>query len=273
MEEQFTLTEEDLKLLNSKVGLTHLLSQKGDILDYKKALRYVRYDVRLHELQTELIKLQNWVINNNKKIVIIFEGRDAAGKGGAIRRITEFINPRHFNILALPKPTEEEEGQWYFQRYINYLPKQGEIVFFDRSWYNRAVVEPVNKFCTQEEYKTFLNQVNSFEEMLIDSGTYLMKFYFSISKEEQEKRFKEIKSSPLKKWKMTKVDEKAQTLWDTYTQYKKRMFKKTDSAHAPWTIIKANKKTKARIEVIEHILDRIPYSDKNDKLIANQESN
>lgn len=271
MDNNINMTKEDLEILNSKSGITHLLSQKNKDLDFKKALRFVKYENRLHELQTELIKLQNWVIENNKKVVVIFEGRDAAGKGGAIRRITEFINPRYFRIMALPKPTEEEKGQWYFQRYISHLPKSGEIVFFDRSWYNRAIVEPVNKFCTQEEYKTFLNQVNHFEEMLIDSDTFLIKFYFSISKEEQAIRFKEIKASPLKKWKMTKVDEKAQDLWDIYTQYKKRMFKETDSPHAPWTIIKANKKTKARIEAMEKFLERIPYDGKSKEIVDHLE--
>ena len=186
--------------------------------------------------------MQNWVINEGKKVVILFEGRDSAGKGGAIRRITAHINPRHYKIVALPKPTVEEEGQWYFQRYVNKLPKPGEIVFFDRSWYNRAGVEPVMDFCTQEEYEIFMRQVNNFEQMIIESNTYLIKFYFSISKEEQSRRFKEIKSSPLKKWKMTSVDEKAQELWDKYTKYKKRMFAKTNTKLCPWVIIKADKK-------------------------------
>jgi polyphosphate kinase 2 len=205
------------------------------------------------------VSLQNWVIEGNRKVVILFQGRDAAGKGGAIRRLTAHINPRHYRIVALPKPTEEEQGQWYFQRYVNRLPKPGEIVFFDRSWYNRAVVEPVNGFCTQEQYHTFMGQVNDFERMLTESGTYLIKFYLSISKEEQAKRFADIRQSPLKRWKLTPVDERAQELWDEYTAYKERMFEKTNTAHAPWIIIEADRKTEARIAVAEHILERIPY--------------
>ena len=161
-------------------------------------------------------------------------GRDAAGKGGAIRRITAHINPRYYRKVALPKPTVEEEGQWYFQRYVNRLPKPGEIVFFDRSWYNRAVVgKPVNDFCTKEQYEKFMGQVNEFERMIFESGTFFIKFYFSISKEEQARRFKEIKASPLKRWKMTRVDENAQKLWNKYTRYKNEMFKKNEHRIVP----------------------------------------
>jgi polyphosphate kinase 2 len=258
------LTKEDVEILNTKIGLKNLFSEKK--LNYEKALRITRYELKLRELQVELIKLQNWVIENGKKIVIIFEGRDAAGKGGAIRRIAAHINPRHFRVVALPRPTIEEKGQWYFQRYVNRLPKPGEIVFFDRSWYNRAVVEPVNEFCSEEDYNIFMGQVNSFEKMVVESNTYLIKFYFSISKKEQARRFKEIKSSPLKKWKMTSVDERAQELWDSYTEYKKRMFYETNTKLCPWVIIDANKKTSARIEVTEHILNSIPYKDKRYEL-------
>jgi polyphosphate kinase 2 len=187
------------------------------------------------------------------------KGRDAAGKGGAIRRITQYINPRHFRIVALNIPTEDERKQWFFQRYIQQLPKPGKIVFFDRSWYNRAVVEPVNGFCTDEEYEIFMSQVNDFEKMLTQSNTYLIKFYFSISKKEQAKRFREIKNDPLKRWKMTPVDEKAQALWDDYTFYKEKMFEQTNTDHAPWKIIDANKKAPARMEAIIHLLKTIPY--------------
>lgn len=264
IDKNITLTEEELQILNSKEGLKRLITYPN--IDLKKTIRYVNYEKYLDELQVELIQLHNWVINNNKKLIIIFEGRDAAGKGGAIRRITEHINPRHFKIIALPKPDEVEKGQWYFQRYVNQLPKEGEIVFFDRSWYNRAVVEPVNNFCTEEEYNTFMKQVNNFEKMIIESGTILIKFYFSISKDEQAKRFEEIKANPLKKWKVTPVDERAQELWDVYTKYKKTMQKKTNTKYAPWKIIKANKKTKARIAAIEHILSVTPYENKNEEL-------
>jgi polyphosphate kinase 2 len=251
------LSEKEMALLNSKIGLNALLKNKK--IDITKVLEEVNYTYNLKKKQEELIKLQNWVISKNKKIVILFEGRDAAGKGGAIRRITEYINPRHFKIVALNIPTSDERNQWFFQRYINQLPKPGEIVFFDRSWYNRAVVEPVNDFCTEKEYNIFMTEVNNFEKMLIQSEIYLIKFYFSISKEEQAKRFKEIKNSPLKRWKMTAVDKKAQALWNEYTSYKQKMFEVTNTDHAPWTIIDANKKTFARFEAITHILDTIPY--------------
>ncbi len=251
------LSEEDMRLLNSSLGLKSLLAEKKT--NVEKALRLVKNELNFHELQAEIIKLQSWVIAKNKKVVIIFEGRDAAGKGGAIRRITEHINPRQFRIVALPKPTIEERGQWYFQRYVNQLPKPGEMVFFDRSWYNRAVVEPVNGFCTKQQYRSFMEQVNSFEKMIKDSDLYLIKFYFSISKEEQAARFKEIKSNPLKRWKMTDVDRKAQELWDLYTEFKLKMFEQTNPESSPWVIIEADKKSEARIKALQYIIDTIPY--------------
>jgi polyphosphate kinase 2 len=251
------LSPKNLKKLNSKKGLLALLSKEP--LNVERAIRYVDYQKKLQELQVELIRLQTWAINNDERIIVVFQGRDAAGKGGAIRRLTERINPRHMRIVALPKPTEDENSQWYFQRYVEQFPKAGEIVFFDRSWYNRAVVEPVNDFCTEKEYKIFMNQVNDFERMILESGIHLVKIYMSISKKEQAKRFADIKSDPLKQWKMTKLDEKAQDLWDDYTEYKKAMFEKTNTDISPWKIIRANRKTDARINVINHILDRIPY--------------
>ncbi|MFT6065218.1 MAG: polyphosphate kinase 2 [Paraglaciecola sp.] len=257
------LTDLDLKKLNSKKGLIALLSKEP--LSTERALRYVNYQNKLKKLQIELIRLQTWAIQNNERIIVVFQGRDAAGKGGAIRRITERINPRHMRIVALPKPTKDQNSQWYFQRYIEQLPKAGEMVFFDRSWYNRAVVEPVNDFCTKEEYKTFMNQVNDFERMILESGIHLVKIYMSISKREQAKRFADIKSDPLKQWKMTKLDEKAQDLWEQYTEYKNAMFDKTNTKNSPWKIIRANRKTEARVNVITHILKSIPY-DKNLKI-------
>ena len=254
---ELNLTEKEIGFLNSKIGLHALLKNKD--VNIPKVLEGVKYANNLREKQEELIKLQKWVIDNNKKVVILFEGRDSAGKGGAIRRVTEYINPRHFKIIALNIPTSDERSQWFFQRYINQLPKPGEIVFFDRSWYNRAVVEPVNKFCTEKEYNVFMSQVNSFEKMLIQSDTYLIKLYFSISKKEQAKRFKDIKNSPLKRWKMSPVDDKAQELWDEYTAYKSKMFEVTDTEISPWIIIDANKKPHARLTAIEHILKSIPY--------------
>ena len=251
-------TPENLTLLNSKQGQYALLKNKK--INLQKAVEEVRYINSLKEHQVELIKIQNWVIDNDKKVVVLFEGRDAAGKGGAIRRVTEHINPRHFRIVALDVPSDDEKKQWFFQRYIKQLPKPGELVFFDRSWYNRAVVEPVNNFCTRVEYDRFMEQVNNFERMLIDANTYLIKLYFSISKIEQAKRFEEIKSNPLKRWKMTPVDEKAQSLWDESTRYKTKMFAQTNTDIAPWHIINADKKSAARLNAIAHIIKVLPYT-------------
>ena len=249
-----------LKMLNSKQGLHALLKHKE--LDLDRVIEEVTYTTAMRKEQEKLIQLQRWVIDNDQKVVILFEGRDVAGKGGAIQKITAFINPRHFRMVALNIPTEDESKQWFFQRYINQLPKPGEIVFFDRSWYNRAVVEPVNGFCTQEEYKVFMSQVNDFEKMLIQSDTYLIKIYLSIEKAEQAKRFADIRKDPLRRWQLTPVDERAQGLWDRYTKYEEKMLDKTDSKHAPWLVIDANNKNKARLEAIRHILDRIPYQTK-----------
>lgn len=257
-EEEVKLSKEDVELLNTPMGMKCLFADKNT--DLPKALRIAKYETELRELQAELIKLQNWVIDNKKKIVVLFEGRDAAGKGGAIRRITAHINPRYYRIVALPKPTQEEVGQWYFQRYVNQLPKAGEIVFFDRSWYNRAVVEPVNDFCTQHQYDIFMGQVNEFERMILESDTYLIKFYFSITKEEQALRFKDIKTSPLKKWKMTPVDQNAQQLWEEYTKYKVKMMENTNLESSPWVTIEANQKSAARMKAVKHILNTIPYN-------------
>jgi polyphosphate kinase 2 len=255
-----TFTQEEIDLLNSDLGLYTLLQNKK--INTEKALEEIRYLSELKNKQRELIKLQNWVIENDQKVVVLFEGRDAAGKSGEIRRITEYINPRHFKTFALKIPTPDERKQWFFQRYINRLPKPGEIVFFDRSWYNRAVVEPVNKFCTNSEYELFLSQVNDFEQMLVQSNTFLIKLYFSISKEEQAKRFNEIQNDPLKRWKMTPLDQKAQELWEEYTKYKQKMFETTHTKIAPWLIIDADKKSTARLMAITHILETIPYKKK-----------
>lgn len=235
----------------------------GEKIQPEKVLRYVNYEKRLENYQVELIKLQNWVIENNKRVCILFEGRDAAGKGGAIRRITHHLNPRHYRVMALPKPTSQERGQWYFQRYVNRLPSPGDIVFFDRSWYNRAVVEPVNGFCTDEEYQRFMQDINNFEEMVTGSNMILIKLYFSITKEEQKRRFIDIKSDPLKRWKMSPVDERAQELWDVYTQYKEEMFRVTNTEKNPWIIIKADRKSNARLEAVQHLLDGVPYEPKS----------
>jgi polyphosphate kinase 2 len=258
------LTEKDLLKLNSNKGLISLLN--NELVNPEKSIRYIDYIKKLKSLQVELIRMQSCIIDNNQRVIVIFEGRDAAGKGGAIRRLSERINPRFFRIVALPRPTEEEQTQWYFQRYIKEFPKAGEILFFDRSWYNRAVVEPVNGFCTEEEYDIFMTQVNDFERMITQSGIQLVKIYMSISKKEQSKRFLDIKNNPLKIWKMSKVDERAQELWDSYTSYKKRMFENNKKGGGnPFKVIRANRKTEARIEAIEHVLSAIPY-DKNKEI-------
>ena len=251
------LSISELKKLNSKKGLISLLSK--DLINVDRTLRYIEYERKLIKLQIEVIKLQTWAIKNNERVIVLFEGRDAAGKGGAIRRITERINPRHIKIVALPKPTEDQQTQWYFQRYIEQFPKAGEMVFFNRSWYNRAVLEPVNGFCSEEQYKIFMGQVNDFERMILESGIHLVKIYMSISKKEQAKRFDDLRNDPLKQWKMSPVDERAQKLWDEYTKYKQAMFSITDTKTSPWKVIKANRKTEARVNSINHILKSIPY--------------
>lgn len=251
------LTDADVQLLNSKTGIRQLL--RTPKVDLQKALKYAKYDHELKQLQAEMIKLQTWVMNNNKKVVVICEGRDAAGKGGAIRRATAHINPRAFRVEALDKPSAEEAGQWYFQRYVRRLPIPGEIVFFDRSWYNRAVVEPVNGFCTPEQYNIFMENVNEFEKMLVQGDTYLIKMYFSISKEEQARRFIDIKKDPLKRWKISPVDERAQELWDEYTKYRRVMIETTNTEMCPWFVINANVKIHARLKALEHILASVPY--------------
>ena len=257
MEETPKITLKEFEKLSSNKELLKIIQKKN--ISTEKVKNTLFYEGELQKLQMELVKLQRWVVKNKKRVAIIFEGRDAAGKGGAIRRVTERINPRHMRIVALPKPSKDEESQWYFQRYVEQFPKAGEMVFFDRSWYNRAVVEPVNGFCTQEEYEIFMSQVNDFERMILESGIHLVKIYMSISKTEQAKRFADIKKDPLKQWKMTKLDEKAQELWDQYTAYKNAMFARTNTTISPWKIIRANRKTDARINVINHILKMIPY--------------
>jgi polyphosphate kinase 2 len=251
-------TEEEIRLLNTNKAIKYMLQSKGRV-DPKKALRFVKSEMQFEELQIELIKLQHWVINKQKRLCILFEGRDAAGKGGAIRKITHHLNPRHYKVIALPKPSEIEKGQWYFQRYIQNLPNPGEITLFDRSWYNRAVVEPVNGFCTREEYERFMSEVNNFEQMITTDGIILIKYYISINKKEQSERFTEMRDNPLKQWKITSVDERAQDLWEKYTYYKERMFEKTNTDENPWVIIEANRKVSARLKVIRHILKTVPY--------------
>jgi len=224
------------------------------------------YEDELQKLQIELVKLQHWVEKHNKRVCIIFEGRDAAGKGGNIRRFTEHLNPRAMRVVALTKPTEIERGQWYFRRYIKELPNAGEIVFFDRSWYNRAVVEPVMGFCTEAQYQNFMVQVSEFEHMLYEDGIVLIKFWFSISKDEQLERFNSRISTPLKRWKFSPVDKKGQELWDKYTHFKEQMFSKTHSSYSPWVTVQANDKKIARLESIRYVLSQFNYEGNNEAL-------
>ena len=220
-----------------------------------------RYVDELVSLQFELIKLQEWIRINGLRLVIVFEGRDAAGKGGVIKRITEALNPRICRIVALAKPTERERGQWYFQRYVAELPARGEMVLFDRSWYNRAGVEHVMGFCTQAEYEEFLNSCPIFEDMLLRSGIILLKYWFSVSDEEQERRFHERMRNPIKRWKLSPMDLKARELWVEYSKAKDVMLAHTDTAASPWYMIDADNKKRARLNCIAHILQQVPYKD------------
>ena len=222
----------------------------------------LEYEEELRKLQIELLKFQNHVKDKGLKYLLIFEGRDAAGKGGTIKRVTEHLNPRGARVVALEKPSEKEKTQWYFQRYAEHLPSAGEIVLFDRSWYNRAMVEPVMGFCTEREHHKFLKDAPDFERMIVESGTKIFKFYFSVSKEEQARRFKARETDPLKQYKFSPVDRESQRLWDEYTLAKFMMLSSTHTEYAPWTIVKSNNKKKARLNCIKHILNFVDYPDK-----------
>lgn len=257
------------------------LQTKHDVFDLletrsgkraSKLIKTLKYEEELETLQIELGKLQQWIVNEGKRLAIIFEGRDAAGKGGTIKRFIQHLNPRQMNVVALAKPTDAERGQWYFRRYIKRLPNAGEIAFFDRSWYNRAVVEPVNGFCTENQYKHYMNQVNQFEHMLHDDGLILIKFWLDITKEEQKQRFDDRRENPLKRWKISPIDEKAQDLWDAYTHYRDAMFEKTSSAYSPWIIIRTDKKKEARIAAIKYALNKLDYPNKTDENLTPNEN-
>jgi polyphosphate kinase 2 len=219
------------------------------------------YEQELLRLQAELVKLKEWVRVNGVRCVVLFEGRDAAGKGGAIKRITEYLNPRVARIVALPAPTERERGQWYFQRYVAHLPTAGEIVLFDRSWYNRASVEHVMGFCTPEEYRRFLQQCPIFERLLVDDGIMLIKYWFSVSDEEQERRFRSRLEDPLRRWKLSPMDLESRARWVEYSRAKDEMFVHTDIAEAPWYVVEGDDKRRARLNCIAHLLSLVPYED------------
>lgn len=254
------LTKEDFESLENREQLLLLLEEKSKA--HKKVKKTIIYDKELRSLQIELVKLQRWISKEKKRVAIIFEGRDAAGKGGNIRRFMEHLNPRSSRLVALNKPTEVEKGQWYFQRYVKELPNPSEIVFFDRSWYNRAVVEPVMGFCSERQYKKFLVQVPEFEHMMYEDGVIIIKFWLSITKDEQLKRFNSRNEDPLKRWKFSPVDKQGQALWDKYTHYKEEMFSKTHTSYSPWIMIKTNDKKVARLEAIRHVLSQFDYQDK-----------
>ncbi|WP_326663933.1 polyphosphate kinase 2 [Streptomyces sp. NBC_00385] len=230
---------------------------------YTSKLGRKAYETSKRALQIELLKLQHWIKEHDERLVILFEGRDAAGKGGTIKRFTEHLNPRGARVVALEKPTERERSQWYFQRYVAHLPAAGEIVMFDRSWYNRAGVERVMGFCSTSEYLEFMHQAPGFERMLARDGIHLVKFWFSVSRDEQRKRFMSRQTDPVRQWKLSPVDLASLDKWDAYTEAKELMLFHTDTADAPWTVVKSNDKKRARLEAIRHVLRRFDYPDKD----------
>ena len=235
---------------------------------YRNLMRRASYEKEKFRLQVELLKLQAWAKETGQRVVILFEGRDAAGKGGTIKRMMEHLNPRGARVVALEKPSEVERGQWYFQRYVQHLPTAGEIVLFDRSWYNRAGVERVMGFCSDAEYQDFMRQAPDFERHLVRSGIHLIKFWFSVSRKEQRRRFKERETHPLKQWKLSPVDLASLDKWDDYTRAKEAMFFETDTADAPWTVIKSDCKKRARLNAMRYVLHRLPYATKDDERIG-----
>ncbi len=241
--------------------------RKG-VYPYKNRLSRKTYEKQKYLLQVELLKLQLWAKETGQRIVILFEGRDAAGKGGTIKRMMEHLNPRGARVVALEKPSEVERGQWYFQRYVQHLPTAGEIVMFDRSWYNRAGVERVMGFCSEEDYQEFMRQAPLFERQLVRSGVHLIKFWFSVSREEQRRRFKERELHPLKQWKLSPIDLASLDKWEDYTKAKESMFFETDTADAPWTVIKSDCKKRARLNAMRYVLHKLPYTNKDLKNIG-----
>lgn len=241
---------------------------KENKIPIKKTLDKFKYEAELQQLQSEFVNLQKWIAQKKMRVIVIFEGRDAAGKGGSIKRFIEHLNPRTSRVVALTKPTKVEQGQWYFRRYIKTLPDPGEIVFFDRSWYNRAVVEPVMGFCNKKQYDKFMVQVPEFEHLLYEDNLKIIKFWFSISKEEQKKRFDDRLSNPLKRWKFSPVDMQGQELWSKYTHYKELMFSKSHTNFSPWMIVKTNDKKEARLESMRYVLSQFDYKDKGQSNIS-----
>lgn len=239
---------------------------KNNVYPYKEKMKRSEYEELKQKLQIELLKMQGWVKESGQRVLILFEGRDAAGKGGTIKRAMEHLNPRGARVVALEKPTELERGQWYFQRYINHLPSAGEIVMMDRSWYNRAGVERVMSFCSSQDYLEFMRQTPELERMLVNSGIRLFKYWFSVSRDEQLRRFQSRRVDPLKQWKLSPVDLASPDKWDQYSEAKEAMFFYTDTADAPWTVIKSDDKKRARINCMLHILHSLPYTNKDSRV-------
>ncbi|OQX58203.1 MAG: polyphosphate kinase 2 [Helicobacteraceae bacterium 4484_230] len=259
-----------IELDGEKVSIGELIDTykeaKGKSDTISKARKKYNDAQQLKPYQAELIKLQKHIEENNQKIIILFEGRDAAGKGGTIRRVTRYMNEKHYRIVALGKPTEEQRTQWFYQKYIAHFPRGGEIVLFDRSWYNRAMVESVFDFCTKKEYDDFMKGVKGFEKDLTRQGTILIKLYFSVTKDEQARRFERRKTDPLRQWKLSEIDVQAQDRWDDFTNTKYRMLKQTHSHNAPWTVIRSNDKQKARLEALKVILNAVDYDGRDESL-------
>ncbi len=255
--QQASINKSDKKVLTKQDIFKH------GYYPYQQKMTRREYEQKKKELQVELLKFQNWVKTTKQRIVILFEGRDAAGKGGTIKRVMEHMNPRGARVVALEKPSETEAGQWYFQRYVEHLPTAGEIVMFDRSWYNRAGVERVMDFCNEQEYLEFMRQTPELERMLVRSGIILFKFWFSVSREEQFRRFQERRKDPLKQWKLSPIDLASLDKWSDYTKAKEAMFFYTDTADAPWTVIKSDDKKRARINAMRYLLSKANYPDKD----------
>ena len=256
----------DLKKSESKRVTLKKLYESG-IYPYETPMPRSEYEETKVQLQAELMKAQKWVKEEGQRILGLFEGRDAAGKGGTIKRFMEHLNPRYAKVVALEKPTPNELGQWYFQRYIHHLPTQGEMTFFDRSWYNRTGVELVMKFCTQSQYKEFLQQVPLIEKMFVETGIIFFKFWFSVSRLEQARRFYSRECSPLKQWKLSPIDRASLDKWPEYTKAKEAMFLHTDTPHAPWTVVKSDDKKRARINCLRYFLHALEYPGKNESIV------
>ena len=245
------------KMLEEHKGMRHRLAVVKN--ENRKAVTRRRQEQSLKPYQAELLRMQKYLEENQQRMIILFEGRDASGKGGTIRRVTRYMNEKHYRVVALGKPTQEQKSQWFFQRYVAQFPTGGEVVLFDRSWYNRAVVEPIFGFCTDEEYDNFMTGVTGFEKDLVRQGTIVIKLYFSVTRDEQARRFERRRSDPLRQWKLSEIDVQAQDRWDDFTQQKYEMIKRTHTAHAPWTIIRSNNKHKARLNAMKVILNSVPY--------------